>query len=606
MTKKLLLTLALIAFPAIALANYGQGWMYAIPGSNFLNSSTSPTVAYITATSSAVSNFTGNITSGGSIGAPYILGSTLVSSQGNVNASNSGGKFCFSIGGILCSWPVITTSYIYYPQNNNVMADNSGDIEVIGSLNLPYPIRSTFLAADNSGNVIATTAPSGGGSSFGYPFPGNATSTNLTFSSGITVSPSNGLGFTGESNTSITTPADGVIYFNTGTPSVNLTLGNTTNQFNRFTILNNGSQLKGQVQDNSGSGGTNGYVLQTNGSVASWVSTSSLNFASSSGPLNVLQASNGSGGYIATGTPALTAGYFIATTTTASQLAYASTTALTTNGFAYLSATNGRTIVGGTTLDESDADLTVKDNTGQGYARLTINGTSGAYFDYLINGTVKYQTGEDSNAGSNSWFLYSNANSAYALQVDQGASQVWLWHGALKVGNSALTSCNSGSLLGTDSNNVIGCYAESGSGSVTNTATTSYASGTAYTLTNSSAALTFGTTNPVIKIDTAGTYLIEGRVMLDEPSCIGDDLTVTLKLRRTNNTAADVANSSTSWNSYGGTLGTVCEAQSVSIPPVIYTTSNTNDSITIYGVNNEGGSDTVKATEASIVAVRLY
>lgn len=53
--------------------------------------------------------------------------------------------------------------------------------------------------------------------------------------------------------------------------------------------------------------------------------------SSSSGPLNVLQASDGAGGFIATGTPALTAGFFIATTTTASKLPYASSTAITTN-----------------------------------------------------------------------------------------------------------------------------------------------------------------------------------------------------------------------------------------------------------------------------------
>ncbi len=84
--------------------------------------------------------------------------------------------------------------------------------------------------------------------------------------------------------------------------------------------------LSAAAQFNSyqvGIGPTNGKVLQTNGSTNTWVATSSLGISggsgsSSVGPINVLQASNGSGGFIATGTPTLTVGNVVATSTASS------------------------------------------------------------------------------------------------------------------------------------------------------------------------------------------------------------------------------------------------------------------------------------------------
>lgn len=44
----------------------------------------------------------------------------------------------------------------------------------------------TFVAADITGKLIATTTPTGSGSSFAYPFPSNATTTLLAFNGGLT------------------------------------------------------------------------------------------------------------------------------------------------------------------------------------------------------------------------------------------------------------------------------------------------------------------------------------------------------------------------------------------------------------------------------------
>jgi hypothetical protein len=72
-----------------------------------------------------------------------------------------------------------------------------------------------------------------------------------------------------------------------------------------------------------------------------------------------------------------------------------------------------------------------------------------------------------------------------------------------------------------------------------------YAAGTAYQLTASDAALDFGTTDPSLTLTKAGTYLLTARVRLDYNGATFSAVrTATLKLRRTNNTAADLSNGS--------------------------------------------------------------
>lgn len=134
-----------------------------------------------------------------------------------------------------------------------------------------------------------------------------------------------------------------------------------------------------------------------------------------------------------------------------------------------------------------------------------------------------------------------------------------------------------------------------------------YAAGTAYDLTATSAALNFGTTDPVLVLDKAGTYLLQARVNLQfVGATFAANQTVTLKLRRTNNTAADVSNSSTVLGT--GIVTTVDgNFAVVSFPPVVYTTTVATDSITIFGdVSVIPSAGTLSATQASIVAVRLY
>lgn len=134
-----------------------------------------------------------------------------------------------------------------------------------------------------------------------------------------------------------------------------------------------------------------------------------------------------------------------------------------------------------------------------------------------------------------------------------------------------------------------------------------YASGTAYDLTGTAAAIDFGTTDPSLTLPLSGNYLIFSRatVAFSGATFAGNE-TMTLKLRRTNNTASDVTGASstqtlpiitTQTNSFG----------TVVLPPVLYSTQNGNDAIAMYGALSDlPGAGDVQVTEAEIIAIRLF
>lgn len=132
-----------------------------------------------------------------------------------------------------------------------------------------------------------------------------------------------------------------------------------------------------------------------------------------------------------------------------------------------------------------------------------------------------------------------------------------------------------------------------------------YAAGTVYHLTNTSAVLDFGTTDPTLTITAAGTYLVSGSVTLDYAAAtFAANRTVTLKIRRTNNTAADLTDCSIALgtNVVTTTTGTMERASWT----CVYTTLNSTDSISIQGdVGTVPTAGNLDAAAASIVAVRL-
>lgn len=121
-----------------------------------------------------------------------------------------------------------------------------------------------------------------------------------------------------------------------------------------------------------------------------------------------------------------------------------------------------------------------------------------------------------------------------------------------------------------------------------------YGAGTNYTLTTTPAAVDFGTTDPVIVLGAPGTYLIRAQLKLDRVGATVTNQTASFKVRRTNNTATDLSvvpiidlPASTTLTD---TLGLF------TVPEFEYTTSNSNDSLTIFaGIDLALGAGTLQA-----------
>lgn len=133
----------------------------------------------------------------------------------------------------------------------------------------------------------------------------------------------------------------------------------------------------------------------------------------------------------------------------------------------------------------------------------------------------------------------------------------------------------------------------------------SVAVGSVYTLTNAAAAAVFGTTSPSITLPTPGTYLISVRAQTRlVGATFAANRTVTLSLRRTNNTAANLTGGTITGTSsiltlITGTLTDHCWQ-------AVYTTSNNDDVITIFAsIDVVPSAGSIVLAEASITAVGL-
>jgi len=136
---------------------------------------------------------------------------------------------------------------------------------------------------------------------------------------------------------------------------------------------------------------------------------------------------------------------------------------------------------------------------------------------------------------------------------------------------------------------------------------TAYSSGTPYTLTTTPAKVDFGTTDPSITLPAAGTYLILANVKIEYTGLTNLAIqTCNFKLRRTNNTAADLPNAGTNFNVPITTLLTQTGGDA-DIQSIIYTTTNSNDTIEVWGNRGAGiSAGSIQVGEASIVAIRIY
>lgn len=133
-----------------------------------------------------------------------------------------------------------------------------------------------------------------------------------------------------------------------------------------------------------------------------------------------------------------------------------------------------------------------------------------------------------------------------------------------------------------------------------------YGTGTVYSLTNTAAAVALGTTSPTVTLNLIGRWLITAAVQLTYTGATVVAETATLKLRRTNNTAADLTSSSlvidlpvatTLTNTYGIVL----------LPSVVYTTAATTDIVTIFANVSAGlGAGTIDAAANGTFILATY
>lgn len=135
-----------------------------------------------------------------------------------------------------------------------------------------------------------------------------------------------------------------------------------------------------------------------------------------------------------------------------------------------------------------------------------------------------------------------------------------------------------------------------------------YGAGAVYNLTATSALLNLGTTPPSLTLTAAGTYQLRAKVRIDfAASTFTAVRTVSLKLRRTNNTAADIANATAAFKTPLSASALTYTAATPELQEVSYTTSNSTDIIQIWGsIDVVPGAGTIDAVEASIVAVRIF
>lgn len=135
---------------------------------------------------------------------------------------------------------------------------------------------------------------------------------------------------------------------------------------------------------------------------------------------------------------------------------------------------------------------------------------------------------------------------------------------------------------------------------------TAYAAGTVYTLTATSALVDFGTTDPTVTLTVPGTYEIYASGVLKyNGATFAANQTVTLKLRRTNNTATDLTNATTTITTRIITTTTDSAGVFV-IPTTFYTTTRNNDAISLYGsVSVVPSAGTITVEAASIQARKI-
>lgn len=133
------------------------------------------------------------------------------------------------------------------------------------------------------------------------------------------------------------------------------------------------------------------------------------------------------------------------------------------------------------------------------------------------------------------------------------------------------------------------------------------ASGT-YDFTTTTNTLAIGTSSSTITLVSSGTYRIDSMAnMRYNGATFAANQFVTLHLYRQNNTPGVVSNSQTQQETQISVGALTNQFGQYNLNPIFYTTTNTNDIISLQGsITAAPGAGSFQATEASVVAQRLY
>lgn len=176
-------------------------------------------------------------------------------------------------------------------------------------------------------------------------------------------------------------------------------------------------------------------------------------------------------------------------------------------------------------------------------------------------------------------------------------------NGQLTIYNECITgNATAGTVVPSDTQFVFGAPPAN-----TNVVYVAYANGTPYNLTTISAALTYGSANPIITITQPGTYRIFAQVEFVAFGLTTLGNSINMDMRRTNNTPGVLANSGFSIQAPPAVTSFSGLIARVGLPVVFYGTFNTNDMVTIFA-NYIGaiGAGNIQAESSSIEAVKLF
>lgn len=213
------------------------------------------------------------------------------------------------------------------------------------------------------------------------------------------------------------------------------------------------------------------------------------------------------------------------------------------------------------------------------------------HFRILANGNVGIGSGVattdfgSTSAGS----LMLKASTAPTADPATNCAQIWSSSGALAYRVAS-------SLEGAGQTNFLH-----------NASLGSYSAGTVYTLTTTNAKITFGTTSPALTISASGTWALHANVKVNVTGATyASGPTLTVLIRRINNTAANLTNSGTTY--LFPTMTTLTQTMALfATKEIFYTTANSNDSLELWAdITALPSAGSVTIEFASFTAHRLF